>query len=322
MIKNKLDNFTLLVFLQQFRILLAGGHSAAQSLKMLAETSGLLRLRTYLHAVNKLLESGGSLNESLFMKGHPFPAGMEHCFHNMPDKNFSLEKLIYSLEENYKLQSGSDGQRIGLITWFFGLFLFTLIMVLITPIFQNMYQGFGSNLPIPTVIVIGFSIFLKKYWIVIPFLLILFFILTIFLKNKFKIPDSRLHYIFSLLSNQIENGADIKQALSWAASSLDKQRYQERIHLILNLISNGSSISEAFRQARIFPEFVVHVIGFGEKGKDLSAAFKNVAGYYRRQQKLDFIWFSFIFFILLIALFGFIIIALYLPLFHMAGTIG
>ena len=151
--------------------------------------------------------------------------------------------------------------------------------------------------------------------------LVVFFALNIYLNRKFRIPGSRLYYVFSLLSNQIENGADIKQALSWVASSLDKQGYQEHINSILNSISNGSSISEAFQHTRMFSDFVISVIDFGEKGKDLNTAFKDVAGYYRRQRKLDFLWFSFISFILLIALFSFIIIALYLPLFQLAGSL-
>jgi type IV pilus assembly protein PilC len=322
---HKLDDFNLLLFLKQFRVLLSDGLSVADSLELISKHISDQRFKKYLVSAHKDLKSGKNLYDALFGKAHPFPESMARCVRSMPQKDHQLELTIKSLEENYGTRTELVQKPFSLLpsigVTLFSLFLVALFLLFVVPVFADMYSGFGRALPVLTQFVINVSLFLIRYWFLVLLIIAAVYYLIFLRRVKFGFRDADLYYTFSLMLGQLKSGANIKQMLSWAADSLDNPRMGERLHSVLRDVENGKTLSESFRHAAYFPLFVADIIALAEKKGDLKPAMEEIVSYYSIKKEWD-LRISILPIIVVIFAIIFFIWAMYLPIFRMAGAIG
>lgn len=321
----KLDDFDLLLFLKQFRVLVSGGYSIADSLDFISKQISDPRFKKHLLSAHRDLKSGKSLYDALFGKDHPFPESMARCFRSMPQKDHQLELTIKSLEENYRTRTELVQKPFtflpGIGVPLFGALSLAFILVAVIPVFEGMFSGFGKALPALTQFVFNVSLFVRKYWFLVLLIIALLYYLILSRRVKFGFHNADLYYIFSLILGQLKSGANIKQMLSWAADSLDNRHLQERLNSVLRGVENGKTLSESLRHAAYFPLFVANVIALGEKKGDLKPAMEEIVSYYSRKKEWD-LHFRLGPIIVITFAIALIIFSMYLPIFQMTGAMG
>ena len=325
---TKRDNFELRFFLKSLRVMVEGGLPEARAVSRLAEYTPEPGYARYLTAARADLEAGRTLSEALFGRPHPFPAGMAHGLAD-GEKPAPLVETLTSLEDRYELTSAAPGLAGGVLSTA-GHFLpvavaaavSLFLLIIIVPGFQSMYAEFGSAMPVPTMVMFNLSDLVRGYWPVLILAgLALAWLLHVVLQ-RYALRGPGLHFAFSLIGRRLAGGADLGEALVWAARAVDHPRLSGQLKLVAQGLANGLGVAEAFRQSPFFPSFVPDVLAAGEARGDLGPALgdivyvfsgRGVAG--RSIAVLAALIFLVCF--LITALF-----ALYLPMFQMAGAVG
>jgi len=319
---HKLDDFNLLLFLKQFRVLLSDGVSVADSLELISKHISDQRFKKYLVSAHKDLKSGKNLYDALFGKPHPFPESMARCVRSMPQKDHDLELTIKSLEQNYQTRTELVHKSFSFLpsigVTLFCVLLLAFFLTAIIPTFEELFSGFGRGLPAPTKFVLSTSLFLRKYWFLVLLIIAAVYYLIFLWPVKFGFRDADLYYIFSLMLGQFKSGAHVTQVLSWAADSLDNPRMGQRLRSVLRDVENGKTLSESFRHAAYFPSFVSDIIALAEKKGDLKPAMEEIVSYCSIKKEWDS-WISILPIIVVIVAILFFILAMYLPIFRIAG---
>jgi type IV pilus assembly protein PilC len=217
-------------------------------------------------------------------------------------------------------------------------------MVFVIPVFQELFESFGSALPAPTQMVVDMSNFVKSKVLFI----ILAFALMVWLFRLYRRSDKgrkqtdalalRLPIFGSLLKKvavarftrtlgtMISSGVPILDSLEIVAKTSGNVILEEVIYDVRGSISEGQTIADPLSEAGVFPPMVVQMIAVGEATGALDSMLEKIAEFY--DQEVDVAveaLTSLLEPMLLLFLGGTIgglVVALYLPIFKMAGAIG
>ena len=144
--------------------------------------------------------------------------------------------------------------------------------------------------------------------------------------SKAIISASNLAHITEYFSLLIRSGINILQAVKILKDSIRNEIYRDKLETVGKEIKQGSSISEAFASATIFPAFVTRMISIGEVSGTLEEQLGNIAQEYtKRLSTLVEMIGKMIEPIILVvagAIFAVIFLALLLPVYDMVGRVG
>ena len=144
--------------------------------------------------------------------------------------------------------------------------------------------------------------------------------------SKAIISASNLAHITEYFSLLIRSGINILQAVKILKDSIQNEIYRDKLETVGKEIKQGSSISEAFASATIFPAFVTRMISIGEVSGTLEEQLGNIAQEYtKRLSTLVEMIGKMIEPIILVvagAIFAVIFLALLLPVYDMVGRVG
>lgn len=215
----------------------------------------------------------------------------------------SLEYLAEHLEREYHLTSKIRGALI-----YPSLILFVVVIVLVILIFfvvpqlSEVLEGSGQPLPTVTRLVLGFTSFLREWWLVFPLgLFLLIFVLfrhyrtekgkktfdRIFLRLPMIGPLLKMVYITRFaenLSTLISGGLPIASALEIVGQIVGNTSYQEAIFQARDEVRRGEAISSVLsREPEIFPPVFVQMTLVGEKAGNLDTTLMNIVDFYREE---------------------------------------
>jgi type IV pilus assembly protein PilC len=218
------------------------------------------------------------------------------------------------------------------------------MMLFVIPTFAKMFTEFGGQLPGPTLIVLNMSGFMIKWWWA---LLAIILGPIIAIKQYYK-TDAGRNAIDSLLlktpvigilikkvsvakftrtlATLISSGIPILEGMEIVAKTSGNRVVEKAILKTRTGISEGKTISEPLKQTNVFPPMVVQMIGVGEASGALDTMLGKIADFYDEEvdsavggltAMLEPLLMVFLGVVL-----GFIVIAMYLPVFKLAGAIG
>jgi type IV pilus assembly protein PilC len=126
-------------------------------------------------------------------------------------------------------------------------------------------------------------------------------------------------------STILESGLPLVSAMELACGVLNNRVLQHHLGDAVNLVREGESLNLALGREQIFPPVALRLLGTGEKSGNLSSMFQEVADYYEgelegRLERLASLIEPAIMLVVGL-LIGGLVIAIYLPIFQMAGTI-
>jgi type IV pilus assembly protein PilC len=219
-----------------------------------------------------------------------------------------------------------------------------ILMLFVIPVFEDMFKGAGQTLPLPTLIVMGISKIIKKYvFIVVPAFVLLIFLLRRYHKSEngrtvidrllLKLPviGSLLQKIavarFSrTLGTLVSSGVPILDGLSIVSRTSGNKTIETAILNARNSIREGETIAEPLGRSGIFPPMVIQMISVGESTGALDSMLSKIADFYEEEVdvavgNLTSLLEPFLMMFLGVVIGG-VVIAMYLPIFQMAGAVG
>lgn len=334
-------------FTRQFSAMTSAGLPLVQCLDILSTQSENKRLSGAVRQVSADIQGGSTLADA--MGKHSFAFNSLYC--NMVAAGEASGNLDVVLTRLADYQEKTDALRRkikGAMTYpvivaIVAAFATVAMLTFVVPTFAGMFTEMGGKLPLPTKIVMDLSTFLQKY----IFLLILGAAgIVVGIVYYYKTPDGRLKIdaiklklpIFGdlerkssisrfaqTLSTLLSSGVTILDALSITAKTAGNKVLEKGIIRTLERISGGLTIAEPLKETGVFPPMVIHMISVGEKTGDLAEMLKRIAEFYQEEVDAAVDALTSVIEPLMIVVMGLmiggILIAMYLPMFDMIGTI-
>ena len=231
------------------------------------------------------------------------------------------------------------------VVFIFAIVVVTFVLIWIVPQYQTMFEGFGADLPVITVMTIKFSTFLQENLLYILIILIIFLLLYIYLFRNVRsfrktmqtiylhIPVIRNIIMYSEVSmfsrtfaSLLNHGVFITDSMDVLMNISENEIYRG---IIINTVKNlnaGGKISEAFKDHWAFPVVAYEMIVTGENTGELGTMMEKVADYYDSLHKnavtsIKSLIEPFLI-IFLAGSVGLIILAVILPMFQMYEVIA
>jgi len=219
-------------------------------------------------------------------------------------------------------------------------------MVFVVPVFTKMFANIGSQLPAPTMMIVNLSDFLRDPYgggLLIAVLIVFFFsfratikrnqaIRTLWHKLVLRMPlvggmvlNSNLAQVSMVYGNLSNAGVPVIEALNIAAESSKNELVREGIQEAKRGVFSGRPLSELLGDIPIFPGTFHQLISVGEQTGNMGEMLQTVSEYYEEEfdsavdkmsQMMEPIMICF-----LGGMIGFILVAMYLPMFKMGQVV-
>lgn len=345
---SKVGDKDIAVFTRQFATMIDAGLPLVQCLDILSKQADNKTFASAINEIRQDVEAGSTYADAL--KKHPAVFG--DLYVNMVAAgelggilDTILNRLSKYIEKNIRLKRQVKAALFYPATIVAVAFIvIVVLLVYVIPIFAKMFTDFGGTLPAPTRMVIGASDFMRSNILIIIGIIVA----AIFGARKYyKTQNGRLVVdniilkmpVFGMLARKISvanftrtlgtlisSGVPILDGLEIVAKTSGNKVVENAIYATRQSISEGKTLSEPLETTKVFPPMVVQMIAVGETTGALDAMLSKIADFYDEEVDSTVgILTSLLEPILMIFLgivIGFIVVAMYLPIFKMAGTIG
>jgi type IV pilus assembly protein PilC len=341
----------LVVFTRQFGTMINAGLPLIQCLDILATQSENKVLRETVADVKNHVESGSTFSDAL--KKHPkvfddLYVNMIHAGEVGGLLDTILTRLAKHIEKAMKLKGQIKSAMVYPIAILgVAVIVISVLMVWVIPIFAKMFSemsGGKVGLPGPTQLVIDISNFFQSY---IVYITIALTAAIYGIKRYYKTANGRIVIdrlllrlpIFGdiirkasvakftrTLGTLITSGVPLLEGLGICAKTSGNKIIEEALLGARISISSGKTISEPLAKSQVFPKMVTHMISVGESTGALDAMLGKIADFYEDEVDQAVAAMTSllepIMMVVLGTIIGFIVIAMYLPIFTMASAIG
>ena len=221
--------------------------------------------------------------------------------------------------------------------------ILALLMIFVVPTFSSMFADLGGELPIPTRILIATSEAIRHrwYWIILAAGLLVFGY-RVFVrapKNRFLVDQLKLHVpVFGKLLQQmavarfsrtlgtlLKSGVPILRALEAVRDTVGNSVIAEATVRVRESIKEGENISGQMEATGAFPPLVVRMVSVGEESGELDNMLLQIANDYEEEVDVTVSGLTSLLEPVLIVIMGlivgFIVVAMFLPLFTLARLI-
>lgn len=217
-----------------------------------------------------------------------------------------------------------------------------VLMVKVVPTFTAIFKDLGAELPLPTRMLIGISNFFRNY-ILHMLLAIAAFIVAFILyrrtpngtKNlarlQLKLPvlgnitELNAASLFAnTMATMIGAGLPITKAVKITSKVMPNDLYKEKVDGMVARIEEGRTVVDSMRETEIMPDILTDMVGVGEETGEMKHTLDVTAEFYDNeleqavQAAIAMLEPALLIFIGIVA--GFIVIAIYLAMFSMYGS--
>ena len=345
---GKIPPKALAIFTRQFSVMIDAGLPLVQCLEILGAQQDHKAFQRIIEAVRDDVEKGTTLQAAL----SKHPKAFNDLYVNMVGAGESggildiiLQRLSIYIEKAVKLTAKVKGAMtypVAVITIALG--VVAIIMLKVIPIFSAMYDGMGSKLPFATQVCVGISNALINYsWL----FAIGIVVAVVGLRQFYKTPVGHLQIDTLLLKipiigdvlrkvavarfcrtlgTLISSGVPILEGMEITAKTAGNMVVQNAILKSRDAVEQGRNISTPLAETKVFPPMVVQMVGVGEATGALDAMLAKVADFYEDEvdnavanltSLMEPIMIS-----VLGGIIGFIVVAMYLPIFNLANVFG
>ncbi|WP_164009960.1 type II secretion system F family protein [Pyxidicoccus trucidator] len=337
----------ILVFTRQFATMIDAGLPLVQCLDILASQMDNPAFKKVLFAIKGKVEQGSTFADAL--KEHP--KVFDELYTQLCAAgevggilDSILNRLAAYREKNEKLKRKVKGaMTYPAIVILVAIGVTALLLLQVTPVFAKMFADFGSALPAPTQFVVDFSEAAQKYVFhavgIITVLVVSFtwsyrqvrgrkFWDKVFLKMPLFGPVLRKVAVARFtrtLGTMLSSGVPILDALDVTAKTAGNRTVEEAIYYVRGKISEGKNIAGPLSETKVFPSMVVQMIGVGEATGAMDTMLNKIADFY--DDEVDTAVSSLtamiepLLMVFLGGVVGGFLIAMYLPIFSIAGAI-
>ncbi len=338
----------IVVFTRQFATMIDAGLPIVQCLDILASQAPNKNFSKILYDVKSSVESGSTLSEGMRKK----PKAFDDLFVNLVQAgevggilDTILQRLATYIEKAMKLKSQVKGAMVYPIS-ILGVAMGVVVLLLwkVIPVFENMFKDFGGGaLPKPTQFVINLSNgFIDHIFLIFTTAGALFAGFTYGMRTKkgralfdkiiLKAPiignvirKVAVARFTRTMGTLLSSGVSILDAMEIVAKTAGNVVIHDAIMYARGKISEGKNMAEPLMETKVFPPMVVQMIGVGEQTGAMDTMLQKIADFY--EDEVDVAVGALtklmepLMMVFLGGIVGGLIIAMYMPIFEMAGNI-
>jgi len=343
------DSKELAIFTRQFSVMIDAGLPLVQCLEILAGQQENIAFQKILNGVRASVEGGATLSASMKLYEKVF----DPLYYNMVEAGETggildtiLQRLSSYIENNVKLKRAVQSAMIYPAA-VLGIAGGVIILLLwkVVPIFTQLFNGLGVDLPLPTRIVIMLSNFVGSIY---GLIIAAFFAGTVFaLKSWYGTPQGRLAIdalilkipligplmrkiavarFTRTLGTLISSGVPILEGLDITARTSGNAVVERAITATRKAVEAGRSLVDPLKDTGVFPGMVTQMIGVGEQTGAMDAMLQKIADFYEDEVDAavkDLLTaMEPIMIVVLGVVVGGIVISMYLPLFSLIGKLA
>jgi type IV pilus assembly protein PilC len=345
---EKVKTKDLVIFSRQFATMIDAGLPLVQCLDILASQQENAEFKRILIEVKSSVEGGSTFADAL----RKHPKVFDDLYVNLIAAgevggilDTILNRLSGFLEKAEKLK----GKVKGAMTYptaviVIAALIVTGLLLWVVPIFDNMFASFGKSLPAPTQVVVNMSKFLQSSWYIIIGVLVGIFV---GIKYSYKTPKGRkiidqlllkvpvvgdlirktaVARFTRTLGTMLSSGVPILEGLEIVSKTSGNVVIEEAIMKARLSLSQGKTLAEPLLETKVFPGMVTQMIAVGESTGALDNMLTKIADFYEEEVDQAVEALTSLIEPMLMAFLGVVVgglvIALYLPIFQIAGAAG
>ena len=338
----------LTVMTRQLATMISSGMTLLRTFYVLEEQVENKKLKETLGAVREDIEAGLSFSEALDKHPkvfNPLYVAMVRAGEAGGVLEEALERIADQLEKDDNLRRQvKSAMAYPTVVLVFALGVLLALIAFIVPVFVGVFKEFGGELPMITKFTVGMSHFVTSYWFLLPIIFIggpvsfkkwrnsswgrpqwdrirIRFPAKIGLTAQ-KIALARWSRTFSALYSA---GVPIMQAIEVTGQTAGNALIEDAMESVIESVKAGGSIAAPLRDATIFPSMVAQMIAVGEETGNLDTMLSKVADFYEDEVaaavKAMTSILEPVMIVVVGGIVGFIVVAMYMPMFKVYDSI-
>ncbi|NOQ80086.1 MAG: type II secretion system F family protein [Gammaproteobacteria bacterium] len=336
------------IFSRQLATMMKAGVPLVQSFEIVGNGHENANMQEMILAIKSDIEGGNSLTESL----RKFPLHFDDLFCNLVQAgehagilDSILDKVATYKEKTEALKSKiKKAMFYPIAVMLVAVIVVTILLLFVIPEFEDLFSGFGAELPAPTQFVVNMSRFLQDWWwAVFGSIGLAIFFFGYFKKRSRKMREflDRLSLKIAIIGPILEKaaiaryartlqtmfaaGTPLVEALGSVSGAVGNIVFSNAVDQIQQEVSTGTQLNKAMTNTGVFPNMVLQMTAIGEESGALDTMLGKVADFYEAEvdnlvdgltSLLEPIIMS-----VLGVIIGGIVVAMYLPIFQMGNVI-
>ena len=342
-IKKKVKLKDLAIFSQQFAAMIDAGISLVDALFILAKQTEHSHLKEVITQVQEDVETGISLANAFAKHPKVFPELYIQLV-RAGESGGVLDTILNKLADHFDRQDElnsmvKSAMYYPLVILLVGIAVVIFLVLQVVPQFVGMFADFGTELPLPTRMLLGLSTFMQAYW----WMLLLGGVIVIFLFSRYRKtpkgkerldrlilklpvlgPMMRKVYVSrfsSTLAILLDSGVDLLSSLTIVEDVVGNKVFSDILTDARVRVREGSTLSEPLQESGEYPPMLVHMLSVGEETGAVGDMLNKVSKFYDRQVEaavdgaISLI--EPIMIVLLAVMVGFVAISIVTPMFDM-----
>lgn len=346
--KKKITSADIAIFTRQLATMMSAGVPLVQAFDIVGRGHENPTMQDMLLAVKQDIESGTAMALAL----GKYPLYFDDLVCNLVAAGEQAGVLDVLLDKIaiYKEKTESVKGKIKKALFYpiaviaVAIIVSAVLLIFVIPQFKDLFASFGADLPAFTLMVIGLSDALQKWWwaILLGLGAVGYVIANTFRRSRafreaidrtaLKIPiigpilnKAALARFARTLSTMFAAGVPLVEALDSVSGATGNIVYQNAVLKMREEVATGQSLQLSMRQQDLFPHMVIQMTSIGEESGSLDDMLAKVADFYEEQVDNAVDGLSSLLepliMVVIGGLVGSLIIAMYLPIFKLASVV-
>lgn len=336
----------IVLFTRQLQLLISSGIPLVQAMEILSDQSESVALKNVLMAIRAKVSEGSYLWESMSAYPKVFP-GLYLALIRAGEASGSMDNMLRRLskylEDEDRLKKMIKGAMMyPIIVVCIGILVVGLMLIFVIPKFEAMLSQAGQDLPGPTQFIIWASHFLQhNIFYIIGGAYGIFYVLKRYVATEegrmvkdtilFKAPifgelaqKSGIARFSRTLQTLLTSGVNLIDAIDICKKAADNAVIEFAVAKIRAEVESGKTLGMILMKMDVFPKMASQMISVGESTGNLDKSLEKIADFYESDVEILVGGMTKmmepIILVLLGGMIGGIMIAMYLPIFKMAGA--
>ena len=345
---GKITSGDISIFSRQLATMLGAGIPLVQAFEIVGSGHENAAMQKLILTIKGDVEGGSSLAEALAKQ----PLYFDDLFVNLVESGEqagALESLLLKIA-TYKEKTEAIKKKIKKALTYpaavlaVAFIVTTILLIFVIPSFEDLFQGFGADLPTFTRMVIDLSAFVRQKGFFIVVIIVAIVATFLYFKKRsrpFRHFLDRMMLKFPIvgpilekasiarysrtLSTMFSAGVPLVEALESVAGATGNIVYETGVMQMRDEVATGQRLQQAMENTDLFPNMVIQMIAVGEESGSLDAMSAKVADFYEADvddavDNLSSLLEPLIMAILGV-LVGGLVVAMYLPIFKLGAVV-
>jgi type IV pilus assembly protein PilC len=339
----------IVIFSRQFSTMVNAGLPILQGLTIISEQADNKTFKKILEKVREDISNGLPLSDA--MSKHPkafsqLYVSMIRAGEQGGILDAIFQRLSEYMEKADKLQRKvKSALMYPTVVFSVAILIVIFLMIKVIPTFEDVYKGFGGELPAPTQIVIAISRFCSSWRFIFVIAGFVLFVVGLMMYKKTKsgayqidvfmlkipvfgplIQKGAVARFARTLGTLVKSGVPIMDAMETVGKTSGNLVVERAVQAARESIKEGKSLSEPLKKSFVFPPMVVQMVSVGEETGALDNMLGKIADFYEEEVDTAVEGLTSIIEPILIVFLGltigFMVIAMFMPMFNLGNMVS